>query len=151
MVGPRSDRPLRSRLFLSRLYWLTFGWSTRSRLANPFDFPRANDLGMSRLVHLFHQTKVWFSRLLVPVLRNLQDRASLIHIALRDEHLYRPGAAREHVWRNRADKLIRLRHCSIKYCSSTTHRPKRLIWLRRSKPNWALRRSGSALPRFAPR
>jgi hypothetical protein len=61
-VGPPSDRPLRSRLFLSRLYRLTFGWSTRSRLANPLDFPRANDLGMSRLVHLFHQTKIWFRR-----------------------------------------------------------------------------------------
>src|SRR5262249_53909485 len=49
----RSDRALRSRLSPSRLYRLTFSRSTRSRLANPFHFPRANDLGMPWLVPFY--------------------------------------------------------------------------------------------------
>src|SRR5215471_8693245 len=47
---------LRSRPFLSRPRPLTFGRSTRRRLTDPFHFPRANDLGMSWLVH-FHLTR----------------------------------------------------------------------------------------------
>ena len=46
-----SDRPLRLWPSLPRLHQLTFDWSTRSRLANPFYLPRSNDLGMSRFVH----------------------------------------------------------------------------------------------------